>query len=186
MFLFNCSKEEYSYAISYFELNDSENKLLCSKCNKLKDKDEFAIDSNRKTTGRKNWCLRCCNMHRSQYDVKIRAKEKNSEYYQKNKNLIDKKNSEYYYNHASEHNARIRYYKLKRKRATPGWADYDKIMEIYRKAKEMTDETGIIYEVDHIIPLNGKNVCGLHVENNLQILTQEENRLKFNHYNFDS
>jgi len=38
------------------------------------------------------------------------------------------------------------------------------------------------YEVDHIIPLCGKNVSGLHILSNLQYLTSEENRLKNNKF----
>jgi hypothetical protein len=62
----------------------------------------------------------------------------------------------------------------------PIWADVDQIEQIYKQAAELTAETGIPHEVDHILPLQGKTVSGLHVHNNLQILTQFENRSKGN------
>lgn len=66
------------------------------------------------------------------------------------------------------------------KSATPKWVDFDKIYEIYQKCAEISSVTGIEYHVDHIIPLQGKNVCGLHVDYNLQILSWEENIKKSN------
>ena len=36
------------------------------------------------------------------------------------------------------------------------------------------DVTGVDWEMDHIVPLNGKNVCGLHVWNNIQVITAEK------------
>jgi hypothetical protein len=57
--------------------------------------------------------------------------------------------------------------------ATPPWANMEKIKEIYLNCPEG-------YHIDHVIPLNGKDVCGLHVENNLQYLTIEENLKKSN------
>lgn len=62
--------------------------------------------------------------------------------------------------------------KLKR---TPKWADQEKIKEIYQNCPE-----GLT--VDHIIPLKGKLVSGLHVENNFQYLSVEENSSKNNKY----
>lgn len=57
--------------------------------------------------------------------------------------------------------------------AIPSWADLGEIAKIYLLCPEG-------YHVDHEIPLQGPNVCGLHVEYNLQYLTAEENLKKGN------
>lgn len=62
------------------------------------------------------------------------------------------------------------------------WANSEAIKRFYTQAQKMTEETGIEHEVDHIIPLLGKNVSGLHVETNLQVIPKEDNRRKSNHY----
>lgn len=58
---------------------------------------------------------------------------------------------------------------------TPKWASKNKIKNIYTKCPEG-------HHVDHIVPLLGKNVCGLHVENNLQYLEAKENIRKGNQF----
>ena len=68
------------------------------------------------------------------------------------------------------------------KRATPIWADKNNIRAIYEEAIALTLSTGIKHEVDHIVPLTNKLVCGLHVEHNLQVVTFSENRSKSNKF----
>jgi hypothetical protein len=67
-----------------------------------------------------------------------------------------------------------------KKHATPAWANLTVIEGFYKEAARLTKETGIRHEVDHIIPLQGKFVCGFHCEDNLQILTRSENACKRN------
>ena len=67
--------------------------------------------------------------------------------------------------------------------ATVKWSDSVKIGIIYDEARRLTKETGMPHNVDHIIPLVNNSVSGLHVHNNLQILTAMENRIKGNKFN---
>jgi hypothetical protein len=69
---------------------------------------------------------------------------------------------------AAHHRALIR-------QRTVKWADREALKAFYKACPE-----GMV--VDHIIPLKGKNVCGLHVVNNLQYLTFEDNGKKSNHF----
>lgn len=76
--------------------------------------------------------------------------------------------------------ARSRRQQAARRRAVPGWFDKEKAEEIYIKAQKMR-ESGLDVEVDHIFPILGENVCGLHWHGNLQILGKSENRSKGNY-----
>lgn len=58
--------------------------------------------------------------------------------------------------------------------AIPTWADLRAIERLYTEAAE----SGM--HVDHIYPLQGKIVCGLHVANNLRLLPPLENLKKGN------
>jgi hypothetical protein len=71
----------------------------------------------------------------------------------------------------------------KHRDATPPWLtrkQKSEIRQLYQIAITMTQTTGEQYVVDHIVPLRGEEVCGLHVPWNLRVITQEENLKKSN------
>ena len=81
------------------------------------------------------------------------------------------------------HSNKRRAEKLKR---TPAWADQQAIRTVYDEAARLTQETGEAHHVDHIIPLQGKLVSGLHVANNLQVLHWRQNVLKRNRFEVEA
>jgi len=74
----------------------------------------------------------------------------------------------------SKHASRQRLRTAQCRRAMPPWADREKILAVYKEARRL----GLT--VDHQIPLNGVNVCGLHVHYNLGLATRSDNSAKGN------
>jgi 5-methylcytosine-specific restriction endonuclease McrA len=58
---------------------------------------------------------------------------------------------------------------------TPPWSNLESIRQFYSECPE-----GLV--VDHVVPLRGKEVSGLHVVQNLQYLTRVENARKYNKF----
>lgn len=72
-------------------------------------------------------------------------------------------------------------YRARKRNACPEWLtkeQHQQIADIYARSVELSAGTGIAHEVDHIVPLAGVEICGLHVPWNLQVITAEENRKK--------
>jgi hypothetical protein len=115
-------------------------------------------------------------------DNEDKLREQKEEYYLDNIEYFKEKNKQYREDNPEKmrfHNANYRAAKL---RATVKYADINEMSKFYEEAHRLTKETGIPHEVDHIIPLQGKNVSGLHVETNMQVITESENSKKNNKF----
>lgn len=129
-----------------------------------------------------------CKVKYKKNKSEILLKSKN--YYNENKNKVNKRNQENYkknivtvrqrHSQWEKDNKEIRRSIFAKRRAaklqrTPKWVDLQKIQEVYKNCPK-----GM--HVDHIVPLQGKNVSGLHVHWNLQYLTASENCKKGNRF----
>ena len=66
---------------------------------------------------------------------------------------------------------------------TPAWLTGEQLTamdKLYKQAAWLTRITGVKWHVDHIVPLKGKNVSGLHIPSNLQVIPARENLRKGN------
>lgn len=131
----------------------------------------------------------------AQYSASEAGKASKREYYERNKEVVkaraQARPTEEKQNHRRKHKqANPELYKeltnARRRRfreATPKWLTPEQKLEIrlkYRLAIELSRRLGIPHAVDHIIPLQGETVSGLHVPWNMEVITQEENLKKSN------
>jgi hypothetical protein len=150
----------------------------CKDCKSIYNKEYRAKNSEKLNAYSKDW------REANKDTIKTKRKTWSSE----NKQLIKQRNRQYrerYPHKATEQNVRL---KKSRKQSVPSWLTKDQKREIqnfYWLAKDLSLTVGEKYEVDHIVPIKGKDVCGLHVPWNLQILPKDINLEKRNKWNPD-
>jgi len=130
-----------------------------------------------------------------QYNQSEAGQQAKAEYYERNKEVIKLKamtrpneqrqqyRKAWKETHPEEVKASTKHRRDKHKQATPAWLTPEhkrQIKQLYIDAMTATRITGTAYVVDHIVPLRGEGVCGLHVPWNLQIMTRAENLKKSN------
>jgi len=114
-----------------------------------------------------------------------KVKEYQAKYYEENLEKVKEYRAKYAKNNSGKVNAcAMRRHAAKLQR-TPPWLtkkDFADIAKIYELCAERTRVTGVPHAVDHVIPLRGRNVSGLHIAANLQIITASENCRKHNKF----
>lgn len=170
---------------------DSSTLFACTHCGLLKDRSAFDRQSAR-ASGHRPECKVCA------AQIKKKWRERNPVEHLRRAVEWGRKNPEarraiyrrHHERHREERNRQSREWqkahlalgaefaasrRAAEKRATPGWADKKRMRDIYAACPPG-------YHVDHIVPINGTNVCGLHVPENLQYLPAAENIGKKNRY----
>ena len=146
----------------------------CPTCQQTKPLDAFSAtgDKRRKTPGLK-------------YQCKVCAAARTKAWYGENKDRALANQATWREANKAQWNQRMSVATAKRRavklNATVAWADNDLIADLYKYASIMRAH-GMPAEVDHIVPLQGELVCGLHTHDNLTVVLLEHNRAKRNHF----
>jgi 5-methylcytosine-specific restriction endonuclease McrA len=160
----------------------------CWKCSISKPKIDFGVNKS-KPDGLATECRECKRQQDREYAARNReaAKKRASEWYYSNYEYARTQQNKYTAMWKKENPDKNCAYSNKRRalklKATPKWLTsehFKQIESFYWLAQLQYELTDTKYHVDHIIPLKGKTVCGLHVPWNLQILTVRDNLTKGN------
>lgn len=179
----------------------------CTKCEATKPVGEFDHfnDKSRNKVRVRAHCKTCRRGMVKSYDDSNKDKKAdyNKKYRSENEDALKEARKRYHLNNRErilsylktwrkENPDIVAYHGVKKRQkkrcATPNWLTEDQkeqIKSIYEHAKDCNHFGDGRYEVDHIVPIQGKSVCGLHVPWNLQVIPMDVNRAKNNHHDPD-
>lgn len=160
----------------------------CKVCLELQPLEHFQVaNSYRGKVYRRHECDGCratrqAKLYRSQASARL---EKARDYYARNMETVRGRRARYVQRNYGKVAALWVKRRLRQADATPSWlspAQRAEIEAVYEHARDCRLITGEPYHVDHIIPLMGDGVCGLHVPWNLQVLPADVNQRKSARY----
>lgn len=164
----------------------------CNKCQQAKDTAEFYKKSTAKD-GLFWWCKLCHKAYvKHKYaqayanpDFQATELARVKQFYAKNPDKKKLSDKHYALNNKAKISANVRKYQYAKIDRTPSWLGVDDVwmmQQAYELADLRTKMFGFKWHVDHIIPLQGELVSGLHVPHNLQIIPATENHRKSNQF----
>lgn len=178
---------------------------VCSKCDMEKPFELFKKDK-RKLSGYSTICKSCASQASIEYrsarieerlvkEAEYRARERerlrqkyrdnieyHRRYYQENKEAFAERCRDSRERNRGAFNERAARRRVAKRSATLPLPDHavQQIRVLYEEAARLSIETGVLHHVDHIMPLQGSNSCGLHVPWNLRVIPAVENLSKGN------
>ena len=166
----SCSRESSkAWGAAHREIKragDRNYRALNSETRRQSDAAYYAANRERcKANSREYWALNKDKMHETARKWSQENRDKNAA-------------AQIRYRKANPHKVNARAAERRRKHRMFGEMFKQEIYVVYEKAREISKRTGVSHPVDHIVPLNGKTVSGLHVPWNLQILPAKVNQSK--------
>lgn len=153
----------------------------CSNCKQTKEFTDFYTNK-----GKYHYYCKPCTRQKNNA-WKQANKDKVASYDRKWQQSNKDKKAKNYKNYQVNNRAKVNSYNSYRRalelQATPKWLTASHKLHIecrYSLAAMLSKNTAEQHHVDHIVPLNGKTVCGLHVPWNLQVITAKANLSKSN------
>ena len=136
---------------------------VCTKCDTLKPLTEYYLHSSKT---------------RLMAHCKVCNKKQSSEWQRKNREAACKHTSKSKKKNRGPVNAAMAKRRAAQLQRTPSWANQEEIKMVYKQAASLQKLLGMKLHVDHVVPLQGRTVSGLHVPYNLQITTAAHNLSK--------
>jgi len=152
--------------------------IRCGTCKEVKPIESFSIRTRTRTDGstyktNRTECRNCRNLKNVKY------RKENPEVGRAYRKLPKRK---------ADLKMRNRIRRIRKSHpAVPNWLTLEQkkeIRKLHLKQKQIRDTQNKEYHIDHIVPLNGETVCGLHVPWNLQLIPEKENLRKSNNWEF--
>lgn len=151
---------------------------ICKICKITKPIEDFY----RHSCGHRHNCKKCCSVKASIWSKN--NPKKRLEIVRKSRSNPEN-NWKKYSNEYKKRSGDVAKRRASKSNRTPEWLSKDHLWmlrEIYSLRALRQKMTGIKWHVDHVVPLRGKNVSGLHVPWNLQIIPAVENIIKNNKF----
>ena len=166
--------------------------LVCSTCKETKPVSDFT--ENKSKARRFHYSCKKCMAHKAMLrrrskplkeEQKEMARIRSSEWRKNNSSRNKQIKKDWRLRNSDVKNAANARRRASKLNATPDWLteeDLTQIKYLYEIARDAKILTGEDYHVDHIVPLKGNDVCGLHVPWNLQVLPAAKNLSKGNRH----
>lgn len=158
---------------------------VCKTCKVEKSTEEFYKQTTRGVYGVRGTCKLCDNYKKKEYrdsigDLLLARKKAE---YARNRDARLEQKRKYRQENKGRINALVTARKKIVRQRTPSWVSSDEkwlIKEVYDLAALRSSVLGFDWHVDHVLPLQGKTVSGLHILGNLQVIPAIENIRKRN------